>query len=106
MTFEKRMQFFLEDIQTLLLRCTKCGATVAHDLFKTPVPKYNCPTETCTQTSVWDNEYHHLVQIITGLNTYLHSKDSSPRAFDVAFELKDPPEKRPIKTGTIPLSGL
>ena len=106
MTFEKRMWFLLEDIQTLLLRCTKCGATVAHDLFETPVPKYNCPTETCTQPSVWDNEHHHLVQIINGLNAYLHSKDSSPRAFDVAFELKDPPDARPGEVKVHKLTGL
>ena len=93
MTFENRMRFLLKDIQTILLQCGKCGAKVSHDL-STPIVRYKCPDESCHQN--WGLDiHHHLNKIIVGLNTYLHEQDSSARPFDIAFELKDPPDARP-----------
>ena len=96
MTFEHLMRFSLKDIQTLLLRCGRCGATISHDLSK-KISLYQCPTGGCPQVWRWDDPHDDINKIITGLNGYLNNLPDCLPAFDISFELKELQGTRPGK---------
>ena len=92
MTFEQRIRFHLKDIQTISLRCSKCGTVIAQDLSRKLGVYTKCPNDKCEQS--WELEdTHHLHELLNGLEKYLRS-DSSHRPFDINFELKDPAPRR------------
>ena len=107
MTFEHLIRFYLEDIQTISLQCSKCETTIAQDLSKTLGIYTQCPNKKCEQQ--WDlQNTHHLKEILDGLAKYLraNSADDSHRPFHIAFELQNPPDKRLSNVKIIGLTGF